>query len=137
MTAEALNVWSVTVIDRACNEIGTVSISLMEDWLFTQKRLYDLINVMDDVAEQALDEYTRLELTDKREKRLSGYDQTIVQGFRSAFPADDVNRLFEQHRPTETVDGRAYCLVLLEAVMRGFRQAMDGHKDHTWIQIDV
>ena len=134
MTAEALNVWSVTVIDRAGDEIGTVS---MDKSHFTLKRLDDLIDVTDDVEEQALEEYTPIELLEKREKRLSGYDQTIVQGFRSAFPSDDVNRLFEQHRPTETVDGRAYCLVLLEAVMRGIAQAMDGHKDHTWIQIDV
>ena len=133
----AVRQWGVTVLDRACNEIGTVSISLMEDWLFTQKLLFDLIKVMDDVAEQALDEYTRLELTDKREKRLSGYDQTIVQGFRSAFPSDDVNRLFEQHRPTESIDGRAYCLVLLEAIMRGFGQAMDGAVSQTWVQINV
>lgn len=134
MTAEALNVWSVTVLDRACNEIGTVSI---EKSHFAMKRLDDLIGVTDDVDEQGLEEYARLEPLDKREQRISGYDERLMQGFRSAFPADDVNRLFEQHRPTESIDGRAYYLVLLEAVMRGIAQAMDGHKDHTWIQIDV
>lgn len=129
--------WSVTVLDRNCDEIGTVSISRDENRQFTRKRLYDLISVTDGVEDRSLIEYTPVEIWENREARFTDYDETILKGFRAAFPHDDVNRLFSRHRPTEAISSRAYYLILLEAVLMGFEAATDGHTDQAWIQIDV
>lgn len=137
MAAEWLNDWKVTVLAPTGHEIGTVSISRTENFRFTEKRLWGLVSVADDIEDRSFVEYAPIELVEKREARFAGYDQRIMDGFRSAFPSDNVDRLFEQHRPTESINGRAYFLVLLEAILRGFKTVIDCHVSQTWVTINV
>lgn len=137
MTAEAVTGWRVILYGRNFKVLGSVSINRGEHRQFIRKRLLGLIELIGDIADSSCAEYQAVELVGNREARYSKYDQAIVQGFRSAFPSDDVDGLFVQHTPTETVEGRAYCLVVLDAILRGFESALDNHENEVWIRIST
>ena len=137
MTAEETEDRSVTVISAEGKEIGTVSLGRYENWVFIRKRLYDLISTLYGLEETMFREYRQLEFADRREQRITGYDETCLQGLRTVFPQSNVDGLFTEHRPTEVINGRAYFLWVVEAILKGFNALIGSQKAHTWAQVQM
>lgn len=135
MTATIPNELSVTVLDSVGNELGTVGITPGD--AFMEKRLWDMVSVIEELEEKTFREYRAIELLDARVTRMTKHDETCMSALRRVFPQTNIDGLFAEHMPTDAINGRAYFLRLLDAILKGLLMLIDNGLSHTWTQVEM
>ncbi|MBR1584429.1 MAG: hypothetical protein IJ662_02685 [Clostridia bacterium] len=130
------NRW-IIVEDKTGEKIGKICVRVDNP-----KNVRSRLAAMETQLARVKNEFFKMAEVDPRGERydkLNELEQSIIEAIEKGFgaPASGVEKLFEKHRPVETVNGKGFFEIVISGLLDGLKQAINQNRQVVSIKIEA